>query len=137
LRKAQLASARKRRNRRRATAVGVGVVAVAGVGAGAYLGHRYIRGLKGGPKRPSAFNPTYQLMLPAGRSASGMKHINLDVGSKTQSMIDAFDKEAMRAAVRREKGRKRDLKNSRRRQRYWHKKPVANVGYVIPRGKKK
>lgn len=54
LRRAQLASARKRRkNRNRNIALG-GAGVLAGVGVGAFLGHSYIRGLKGGPRPPQA-----------------------------------------------------------------------------------
>ena len=68
LHKAQLASARKRRGRGVAIAGVVGATIVAG--GTVYAGHRYVKGLKGGPTKPNVVSVTVSSHPPISRTAT-------------------------------------------------------------------
>jgi len=128
LRKAQLASARKRRrgrNRKLAVAGGVTVLAVT---AGAAYGYR--RHVQSRPKkskeldvvRVTGLGSQVGTPVTVPDPTAGFTRINLDIGAATKKAIEKFDKDARRAAQRRESNRKRDLRLSRKRSKYWQGK---------------
>jgi hypothetical protein len=143
LHKAQLASAKKRRrtrNRRIAVAAG-GVGVLAGVGAGAYLGHRYVSALKGGPQPVKAgpvLSSSKELDLVRVRpreTGENWTHVGKPImrtvlGKKVRKRKFPTYVEHERARVKGEKTRAK--KNYKARRKYWRSKPVGGT----KRGKK-